>query len=249
MKMGRLEGKTALITGCNRGIGRAILERFAAEGANIVAATRKLSEETAELYASLTERYGVQITPLQIDLSDEASIKAAMSQLGALKLPVDILVNNAGVVAGGLLLTCGIKGIKDLFQTNYFAQIIISQYILKQMMRRKSGSIIFMSSVAGLDAYAGFAGYSGTKSAISQLVKTLSQEVGTLGIRINAIAPGMISTDMAGEMGEKSQEVMMQRCAMHRMGNPEEVASLALFLASDESSYITGQTIRIDGGM
>lgn len=247
--MRRLEGKTAVITGCNRGIGKAILERFAFEGANIIAATRNISEDTQQFYKVISKKFGIRIIPILLDLADEASIRMAMNDIARQKISIDILVNNAGIASGGFMMTSGINKIKEVFQTNYFSQIQISQYLLKSMMRNRRGCIIFMSSVLGLDSMAGGTAYGASKAAISQLVKSLSQEVGLFGIRINAIAPNLIDTDMAKQMENKSFDAMIQRCAMKRMGKPEEVAALAAFLASDDASYITGQTIRIDGGM
>lgn len=247
--MRRLEGKNAVITGCNRGIGRAILERFASEGANVVAVTRTIQEDIQNFYDIISDRHGIQIIPIRMDLSEESSIKLAMKEIFDLNIPIDILVNNAGIASGGFMLTSGINKVKDVFQINYFSQIQISQYIVKSMMRHKKGSIIFMSSILGLASMAGGTAYGASKAAISQLVRSLSQEVGSFGIRVNAIAPNLINTDMASQMENKSHEAMIQRCAMKRMGKPEEVAALAAFLASDDSSYITGQTIRIDGGM
>lgn len=247
--MRRLEGKTAVITGCNRGIGRAILERFASEGANIIAATRTVNEDSQLFYDSISSKYSITIIPVQLDLSEDMSIRKAMKEIADLKMPVDILVNNAGIASGGFLLTSGINKIKDVFQINYFAQVLITQFLVKMMMRQKKGSIIFMSSVLGLDSMAGGTAYGASKAAISQLVKSLSQEVGLFGIRVNAIAPNLIDTDMARQMENKSYDSMIQRCAMKRTGKPEEVAALAAFLASDDAPYITGQIIRIDGGM
>lgn len=247
--MRRLEGKTAVITGCNRGIGRAILERFASEGANIIAATRTVNEDSQLFYDSISSKYSITIIPVQLDLSEDMSIRKAMKEIADLKMPVDILVNNAGIASGGFLLTSGINKIKDVFQINYFAQVLITQFLVKMMMRQKKGSIIFMSSVLGLDSMAGGTAYGASKAAISLLVKSLSQEVGLFGIRVNAIAPNLIDTDMARQMENKSYDSMIQRCAMKRTGKPEEVAALAVFLASDDAPYITGQIIRIDGGM
>lgn len=247
--MRRLEGKTAVITGCNRGIGKAILERLASEGASIIAATRNVTDDTRQFYESASNTYGVSIIPVQLDLADDLSIKEAMKRIADLKIPIDILVNNAGIASGGFMLTSSINNIKEVFQINYFAQILITQYIVKSMMRHKKGSIIFMSSVLGLDSMAGGTAYGASKAAVSQLVKSLSKEVGLFGIRVNAIAPNLIETDMARQMENKSYDSMIQRCAMKRTGKPEEVAALAAFLASEDASYITGQTIRIDGGM
>lgn len=247
--MNRLKGKTAVITGCNRGIGKAILKRFASEGANIIALIRNISENIIKEFDSIATSNGIYVKAIQIDLNDESSIKSAMKDISNLKQPIDILVNNAGIAAGGFLMMTGISKIKEVFQINYFSQIIITQHILKTMMKQKSGSIVFMSSVLGLDSMAGGTAYGASKAAISQLVKSLSKEVGSFGIRVNAVAPNLINTDMARQMEEKSYNTMIDACAMKRIGDSDEVASAVAFLASDEASYITGQTIRVDGGL
>lgn len=247
--MQKLKGKTAVITGCNRGIGNRILRKFAGEGADIIAITRTFSDELQKEYKAIESAHNINIIPVMLNLSDEESIKKGMKEIATLKKPIDILVNNAGKAAGGMMLTTGIRTIKDIFQINYFAQVLITQHIVKNMMRNRKGSIIFMSSVLGLDAMPGGSAYGASKAAISYLVKTLSKEVGSFGIRVNAIAPNLINTDMAKEMESKAYENMVNATALHRIGEPEEVAEIALFLASDKSSYITGQTIRVDGGL
>lgn len=247
--MRRLEGKTAVITGCNRGIGRAILERFAIEGSNIIALIRTISEDIVQDFNALSLRYNVFIKIIPIDMNDEISIKDSLRTISNLKIPIDILVNNAGVAAGGFMLTTGMTKIKEVFQINYFSQILITQYIAKLMMRQKSGSIIFLSSVLGLDSIAGGTAYGSSKAAVSQFVKSVSKEIGPFGIRMNAVAPNLINTDMSRQMEEKSYNAMINSCAMKRIGEPSEVASVVAFLASDDSSYITGQTIRVDGGL
>lgn len=247
--MRRLEGKTALITGCNRGIGKAILERFAYEGARIIASTRSITPELQSHYDLISKRNDVSIIPITMDLSDEESVKTALKSLQADKTPVDILINNAGVAAGGFLLTSKIDTIKEVFQINYFSQILITQYVVKKMMRQKSGSIVFMSSVLGLDAMPGATAYGASKAAVALLVKSLSKEVGGFGIRVNAIAPNLIDTVMAEQMEKKSYDRMVSATALKRTGRPDEIAALAAFLASDDSSYITGQIIRADGGI
>lgn len=141
------------------------------------------------------------------------------------------------------------KKLKEVFQINYFAQIQITQAVSKIMMKQNSGSIIFMSSVMGLDSMPGGSAYGASKAAITMLVKSLAKELGSFRIRVNAIAPNLVDTDMANQMEEKSYNDMIQRSALKRIGYPSEVAQTALFLASDDSSYITGQTIRVDGGL
>jgi 3-oxoacyl-[acyl-carrier protein] reductase len=247
--MKKIEGKTAMITGCNRGIGRAIMETFMVEGANIVACTRKLTPELETYYQQSEEKYSVNIRPLVFDLADENSIKAAMKELYSWKIAVDILVNNAGVASGGFLLFTKMDNLKSIFQINYFSQVLITQYVVKLMMRNHCGSIIFMSSVLGLDSRAGGTAYGASKAAIAEFAKSLSKEVGPSKIRVNAIAPNLVDTEMAHLMEEKSFSEMVNTSALKRLASPQEIAKVALFLASDDSSYITGQVIRVDGGM
>ena len=219
------------------------------EGANIIACTRKDTADLQSFYEQSKKKYGVSIRPLSFDLSDEESIKAAMKELYAWKIKIDVLVNNAGIAIGGFLLLTSMQKLKEVFQVNYFAQVLITQYVVKLMMKEKSGSIIFLSSVLGLDATAGGTAYGASKAAIALLAKSLSKEVGSYNIRVNAIAPNLIDTNMGHMMEEKSLTEMIQSSSLKRLGNPEEIAQTALFLASDDSSYITGQTIRVDGGM
>lgn len=249
MNMRKLEGKTAVITGCNRGIGKAILEKFSENGANIIASTRNISEELLDEYKKLEDCHQVRIYPIEMDLSDEESIKAGLKSIVGLKIPIDILVNNAAVAAGGLMLMTSIKSVKDVFQVNYFAQVMITQQIVKLMLRQKHGSVIFMSSVLGLDSRGGATAYGASKAAISMLTKSLAKEVGPYNIRVNALAPNLVETNMAHQMEQKSFNDMIQSSALTRIAQPEEIANAALFLASDESSIITGQTIRVDGGL
>ena len=147
------------------------------------------------------------------------------------------------------MLTTSITKMKDVFQINYFSQVLLTQYILKIMMKNKSGNILFMSSVLGLDARAGATSYGASKAAIALLAKTLSKEVSRYNIRVNALAPNLVDTEMAHLMEEKSFSDMIDSSALKRLAIPAEVANVALFLVSDDSSYITGQVIRVDGGL
>ncbi|MDD3970954.1 MAG: SDR family oxidoreductase [Clostridia bacterium] len=247
--MKRLEGKTAIITGCNRGIGRAIMNRFMQEGANIIACSRNISPELEAYYEASQNHYCINIYPIKLDLSDEENIKVAMKKVQSLKQTIDVLVNNAGISSGGLMLMTSISELKKVFQINYFAQVQVTQYVAKMMMRQNRGSIILMSSVLGQDSRPGATSYGASKAALELFAKTVSKELGTFNIRVNAIAPNLVDTDMAHKMEQKLFENLIKSTSLGRMANPEEIANLALFLASNESSYVTGQTIRVDGGL
>lgn len=245
----RLIGKTAMITGCNRGIGKAIAEKFASEGANLICAIRKENPEFKAETDVWAEKYGVTVSFVYFDLTDEDSIKAAFKEMQKEKRTIDILVNNAGIPAGGFLLMTSLAKVKEVMQVNFFSQILVTQLVAKLMMKQKHGSIINMSSVTALDNQGGWTAYGSSKAAMISLTRTSARELASFGIRVNAVAPGLIDTEMGGKMDEKYQADMISRSDLGRKGTPEEVANVVCFLASDESSYITGQVIRIDGGM
>lgn len=247
--MKRFEGKTVMITGCNRGIGKAILEAFAKEGANIIACTRKNSLILEQYYKNVEFEYHIKIYPYYFDLSSEEEIKIALKSIVANHSTINCLINNAGVPAGGLMILTSQKLLKEVFQINYFAQVQITQFVIKNMMKVKHGSIIFLCSVLGLDSMAGATAYGASKAAIAMLVKSLSKEVGIYGIRVNGIAPNLVDTEMASKMEQKSYNDMIDKSSLKRIGQPKEIADATLYLASDESSYITGQIIRVDGGL
>jgi 3-oxoacyl-[acyl-carrier protein] reductase len=245
----RLIGKTALITGCNRGIGKAMAQKFASEGANLICAIRRENLEFKAETDIWAEKYGVKIDFVYFDLTDEDGIKAVFKELNKEKRIIDVLINNAGIPAGGFLLMTSLAKVKEVFQVNFFSQILVTQLVAKMMMKQKKGVIINMSSVTALDNQAGWTAYGSSKAAMVSFTRTIARELAPFGIRANAIAPGLIDTQMGGEMDEKYQAEMLARADLGRKGTPEEVANLAAFLASDEASYITGQIIRIDGGM
>lgn len=247
--MGALTGKTALITGCNRGIGRSILEVFAHEGASIIACTRNISDELIDVYRLLSEINSVQIYPICMDLSDQDAIKQGMKEVTALKLPIDILVNNAGIARFKPFVLSKLDDFKEVMQVNFYAPILISQYVVKNMLRQRKGSVINFCSVSGLDMNAGNSAYGASKAAIASLTRTMAKELAKTNIRVNAICPGFVETDMNQQIAEDYVESMLQQIALGRIAKPEEIARVAVFLASDDSSYITGQIIRVDGGM
>lgn len=247
--IGRLSGKTALVTGCNRGIGKAIAERFASEGANLVCAIRKDNPEFRTETGAWAEKYGVDIDFIYFDLADEESIKTAFKEFGKEKRTVDILVNNAGMPAGGPMLMTSMTKLKEVMQINFFSQVLLTQLVAKMMMKQRHGAIINMCSVTALDNQAGWTSYGSSKGAFISFTRTIARELAPFGIRANAVAPGLIDTEMGGEMDERFQTEMLSRCNLARKGTPREVANLVMFLASDDATYMTGQIIRIDGGM
>jgi 3-oxoacyl-[acyl-carrier protein] reductase len=243
------KGKTVLITGVNRGIGKAIMSKFTEAGATIIACTRKEDETFNHFCEDLHNLYGSEIIQYHFDLSEEDNIKSFLSTLFKSKIKVDVLINNAGVVTKGLLQMTSIRSLKEVFQINFFAHVQITQGISKLMMRQKSGVIINMASIGGIDAYPAYTSYGCSKAAVIYFTKTMAQELAPYNIRVNAIAPSMVKTDMQTLMGEEANEEIMRRTALKRNADPEEIADLALFLASESSSFITGQIFRIDGGL
>ena len=245
-----IQNKTAVITGCNKGIGKKILEVFSANGATIFACVRNVSEEFKTFANEMEKEFNNKIIPIQFDLNDENQVKKAASNILSSNSPIDILVNNAATIYTALFQMTSIKKLKETFETDFFSQTLFTQYILKSMIKKKSGSILYISSSSALDGNEGRSAYSSAKAAIIAQAKTLSREVGKYNIRVNVIAPGLTDTDMMKENTPKEiVNEVASRTSLRRIANPQEIANAALFLSSDLSSYITGQVIRVDGGM
>lgn len=245
-----LKGKNAIITGCRRGIGREILNIFAENGADIWACVRAEDADFTSHIKGLEQQYQVNITPVYFDLADPDSVKAATRQISKDKRPVDILVNNAGVIDVSLFVMSSIAKMKDLFEVNFFAQMAFTQSIARLMMRQKQGSIINFSSSAAIEGNEGRSGYAASKAAIMSASKVMARELGAMNIRVNVIAPGLTQTDMMTESTpDDALATTLERLSLKRVADPREIASVALFLASDLSSYMTGQTLSVDGGM
>jgi 3-oxoacyl-[acyl-carrier protein] reductase len=245
-----LKNKIAVITGSNKGIGFEILRNFSENGASIFACARTIDKEFLSNINTITKKYSNTITPIELDLSNETQVKEAANKILNFDKPIDILVNNAGTIQTSLFQMSSIKKLNEIFEINFFSQTIFTQFILKSMVKQKNGSIVYISSSASLDGNEGRSSYAASKAAINAQAKVLSREIGGVNIRVNTIAPGLTNTDMMTKnTPENVIEETIEKVSLKRLGNPEEIAKTALYLASDLSSYVTGQIIRVDGGM
>lgn len=246
--MGLLDGKTALVTGATRGIGRAIALKFAAEGAD-VAFTYRSQDEAAQALLTEMEAMGVRAKAYK---SDAASYEDAHNVVADVKETlghVDILVNNAGITKDGLMMRMDEAGWDAVIGTNLKSAFNFIHAVTPIMARQRSGNIINMSSVVGVSGNAGQCNYSASKAGLIGLSKSIAKEMGPRGIRSNCIAPGFIATDMTEALPENLRQEWEKQIPLRRAGQPEDVAKVALFLASDLSSYVTGQVINCCGGM
>ena len=243
-----LEGKVALVTGAARGIGRAIALRFAEHGAN-VAFTYLSSSAAAESLVAEIEALGVRAVAYASNAADFDSahkvVDAVLEQFGQ----IDILVNNAGQTKDGLMMRMSEEQWDSIINTNLKSAFNFTHAVTMPMARRRSGSIINISSVVGTNGNAGQCNYSASKAALIGLTMSMAKEMGSRGIRCNAIAPGFIATDMTDKLNDATKEAIIASVSLGRMGNVDEIANVALFLASDMSSYITGETLKVTGGM
>jgi len=246
--MGLLEGKVAIVTGGSRGIGKAIVEAFAAEGAS-VAFTYLSSREKAEAITAELKDKGSNVMSFYSDASSfvhaESLVPSVLEQFGR----IDILVNNAGITNDTLLLRMDEEQWNSVIETNLKSVFNMTKQCIKVMLRQKSGSLIHMSSVVGVFGNAGQANYAASKAGIIGFSKSVAKEIGSRNIRSNVIAPGFIESDMTQELDDNMRKTFLSNVPLNRLGQASEVAELAVFLASDRSAYITGQTISVCGGL
>ena len=246
--MGLLDGKTALVTGATRGIGRATALKFAAEGADI-AFTYRSQDEAAEALKAEIEAMGVRAKAYRSDAASFADAHDVVADVKETFGRIDILVNNAGITKDGLMMRMDEAQWDAVIDTNLKSAFNFIHACTPIMARQRSGSIINMSSVVGVSGNAGQCNYSASKAGLIGLSKSIAKEMGPRGIRSNCIAPGFISTDMTGALPENIRQEWEKQIPLRRGGEPEDVAKVALFLASDLSAYVTGQVINCCGGM
>lgn len=246
--MSKLSGKTALVTGASRGIGRAIALRLAAEGA-AVAINYNGSAEKAEAVAEEIRAAGGTASVFQADVADAASVAAMFERFFEEFQRLDILVNNAGITRDALLIGMKETQFDEVIAANLKGCFLCTQLAAKRMIRQRSGRIINISSYSGLHGNAGQMNYAASKAGVVGMTKTAARELGGRGITVNAIAPGMVETDMTAALSGKAREAILAQVPLQRMGRAEEIAAAAAFLAGDEAAYITGQVLSVDGGL
>ena len=245
----QLKNKTAVITGCNRGIGLSILENFSKNGANVIACVRKNSEEFKTKVENLSKKYGNKINVVSFDLEKENEIDEGFIKIKKITKEIDILVNNAGINQMSLFQMTTLKTFRSVFEINFFSIVNFTQKILKLLKKNNFSKIINISSNAAILSDAGRAAYSPSKAALISFTEVLSKELSNYKINVNAIAPGLVNTDMMKNTPQKVIEEALKNTPLSKAAEPNDVANTSLFLASDQSNHITGETIFITGGM
>lgn len=243
-----LKGKKILVTGSSRGIGKAIVQRFIQEGACVWGICTKESDAKKEL-EKLAEENNVTFTELHANAADSEqwslTIKSALEISGGF----DVLVNNAGITKDGLVFRMKKEDWDSVLNINLTSAFMACKLVSSDMIRKRSGSIINMSSIVGIHGQGGQTNYAASKAGLIGLTKSLAKETGARGVRVNAIAPGFIQTDMTAVLPENLKTALLDSVPLKRAGSPEDIANAALFLASDLSAYVTGQVLGVDGGM
>lgn len=239
-----LTGKNVLVTGATGGIGRAIAEAFHAQGAIVT-----LSGTREAVLQEIADSLGERVHFVPCNLSDKASVEALVPAAIEAMGSIDILVNNAGITRDGLFMRMKDEDWDDVIAVNLTAAFRLSRAVMRGMMKARNGRIINISSVVGVAGNPGQANYVASKAAIIGLGKSLAQEVGNRGITVNAIAPGFIATPMTDALNEKQTEAILSNIPTKRLGTAAEIAAAAVYLASDEAAYVTGQTLHVNGGM
>lgn len=244
-----LQGKNAIITGARSGIGLATLQLFAKNGCNCWAVIHRDDEVFLNKIHQLEKDCRVWIKPIHMELDNSDSIKEGIKEIVKEKLSIDILVNAAGIVSPNRLFSMTkMEDIRKVMEVNFFSIIELTQLVCRSMMRQRSGSIVNIASIAAWGEDTSQMEYAASKAALVIATKKLARELGSAGIRVNAVAPGLTQTKMLDVLEDGADAQIKKGLGLHRFGTSEEVAEVCLFLASDKSSYVTGETIKVDGG-
>jgi 3-oxoacyl-[acyl-carrier protein] reductase len=245
--MSQLASQIAVVTGAGRGIGRAIALKFAAEGADIACVSR--TAENAEKVAAEVRALGRRAWALAVDVADAAAVAGAAEKILAEAGRVDILVNNAGITRDGLLMRMSEADWDAVLDTNLKGAFLFTKAFTRAFLKQRSGRILNIASVIGLIGNAGQANYAASKAALIGFTKSMARELGSRGITVNALAPGFVETDMTAALNEQVRADLLKTIPLASLGQPEDIAHAALFLASPAARYITGQVLTVDGGM
>jgi 3-oxoacyl-[acyl-carrier protein] reductase len=245
--MKRFEGRIALVTGASRGIGAAIARRLGAEGATVLAAAR--SAEGLERVVSEIVAGAGRAEAVQLDVSDAASIESAVKESLASHGQIDVLVNNAGITEDNLVLRMSREAWDRVITTNLTGAFLLTQAVVKSMVRRRYGRIVNVTSIVGLMGNAGQANYAAAKAGLVGLTKSVARELGSRNVTCNAVAPGFIETAMTDRMTEEARAALTGQIPLQRLGRPEDVANAVAYLASEEAGYVTGTVLNVSGGL
>lgn len=245
--MTKLQDKIALVTGASRGIGKAIAEKLGQEGAIVVGTAT--TEQGAENISAYLKEAGVKGKGMCLNVTDADSIKAVLKAITDEFGAVNILVNNAGITRDNLLMMMKDDQWDDIIETNLTSIFRLSKAVIRPMMKARSGRIINIASVVGLTGNPGQTNYSAAKAGILGFTKSLAREIGSRNITVNTVAPGFIDTDMTRELPEEQREALISQIPLNKLGDAKDIANAVSFLASDDASYITGETINVNGGM
>ena len=246
--MSKLSGHNALVTGASRGIGKAVAIRLADEGARVAVNYNQSEDEASSVVSEITSQGGVAIA-IRGDVSSPQASQEVVDQAVAGLGGLDILVNNAGITRDGLMMRMSEEDWDAGLDTNLKGAFLCSKAAIRHMIRQRTGQIINMSSIVGMSGNVGQANYASAKAGLIGLTKSMAREVASRGIRVNALAPGFVSTQMVDSINTDLQSAILERIPLGRFGQPEDVAAAVAFLASPDSSYITGQVLVIDGGL